>query len=73
VTVNDVCNHAFRSAVSTKPTPCRQPSDRYLKAEMTENFQRSPFRDAGLELIAIAPAESTPMGQSSRDRRASVE
>jgi hypothetical protein len=41
--------------VSTKPTPCRQPSDRYLKAEMTENFQRSPFRDAALELIAIAP------------------
>jgi hypothetical protein len=42
-------------------TPCLQPSDRYLKAEMTENFERSPFRDDVLDLIASAPAEGIPI------------
>jgi hypothetical protein len=58
----------------SRQPPCRQPSDRYLKAEMTKNFERSPFRDDVLELIASAPAKGIPIsavlalpGAGSRD------
>ncbi len=72
--VNNACDHAIRSDVATEQNPLPGAVRCYLNAEMTENFQRSPFRDAVLELIANAPPGGTSIsavlalpGAGSRD------